>query len=486
MSPSDPRRWHALAVLAVAQIMVILDLTIVNVALPAIRTDLAFSADGLQWVINAYTLAFGGLLLLGGRAADLLGRRRMFLAGLGLFTVASLAGGLATSADLLIAARIVQGVGAALLSPAAFGIITVTFTDPRERSTALAIWGALAGIGGIAGVVAGGVLVDAFGWQGVFLVNLPIALAAAVATPFLVRESRTTATSRSFDVAGALLGTLGVTALVLAIIRTDAVGWGSWQVLGLFALAVVLLIDFVIVERRAASPLLPPALLGSRPLQVSCAGLALNGAAFFGMFFLAALYMQSVNGASALGAGAQFVPMGIAAIAGAVAAGTLVGRIGTRSVFAIGAAASAAGLLLLAETAGGSAYVTALLPGFVIYGAATQFVGVSNQVAAVATLPHEDAGAAGGVLTASFNIGGALGLAIITTVANGLTEDRIAGGATPADALTAGFERGLLAAAIIAAVGVVVALVAAPRLRPGTDAVADPAGAAGATQPVAA
>src|SRR3954469_95159 len=232
-------RWMALAVLAVAQFMVVLDVTIVNVALPAIQSDLGFSAEGLQWVVNAYTLSFGGLLLLGGRVSDLLGRRRMFVAGLALFGAASLAGGFAGSPGMLVTVRAIQGVGAALLSPAALALLTVTFPAGRERNIALGIWGALAGIGGTLGVVAGGVLVDSLGWEWIFFVNLPVAIAGIVAAPYFVAESRGTA--RGFDLTGAILGTAGLLTLVYGVIRTDAAGWGSAEVLGLFGATVILL-----------------------------------------------------------------------------------------------------------------------------------------------------------------------------------------------------------------------------------------------------
>src|SRR5262245_6323720 len=253
---NDSRRWLALTVLALAQFMVVLDVTIVNVALPAIQGALDFSADGLQWVVNAYTLTFGGLLLLGGRVSDLLGRRRMFMAGMTLFAAASLAGGFAPSAGLLIAARAVQGVGAALLSPAALALVTVTFPAGRERNLALGIWGALAGIGGTLGVVAGGILVDSLGWEWIFFVNLPVAAIALIAGPLVVGESRGAA-GAGFDMAGAVLGTAGLSALVFAVIRSEPMGWGSAEVLGLFAASVILLGSFIYVESRSLNPLLP-------------------------------------------------------------------------------------------------------------------------------------------------------------------------------------------------------------------------------------
>jgi EmrB/QacA subfamily drug resistance transporter len=465
-------RWLTLAVLAIAQFMVVLDVTIVNVALPAIQTDLGFSADGLQWVVNAYTLAFGGLLLLGGRASDLLGRRRLFLIGLGLFATASLAGGFAGSSEALIAIRAIQGVGAALLSPAALALLTVTFPAGNERNVALGIWGALAGIGGTLGVVAGGVLVDSLGWEWIFFVNVPVAAVALIATPIFVAESRRAGTG-GFDLGGAVLGTAGLLALVGAVIRTDAAGWGSSQVLTLFGAAVILLGAFVAVEARAADPLVPLGLFRVRGLSVSAIALALNGAAFLGMFFLTALYLQQVHHDSALQAGVHFVPMGIAAIASAILGAQLVTRIGTRASYLIGSAIGVAGLLLLSRAGADSSYLTDVLPGLVVFGLGLPLVGVSNQIAAVAEVPHEDAGAASGIVTTAFQVGGALGLALVSTAATSRVSDVLAGGAAQSDALAAGFERGMLIAAGLALLNLLVGAVRAPRIKPDAALVAE-------------
>src|SRR5690348_2072001 len=442
-------RWVALAVLALAQFMVVLDVTIVNVALPSIQADLGFSADGLQWVVNAYTLAFGGLLLLGGRMSDLVGRRRVFLTGMGLFAAASLAGGLAPSAGVLIAARAIQGIGAALLSPAALALVTVSFPAGRERNLALGIWGALAGIGGTLGVVAGGALVDSLGWEWIFFVNLPVATIAFVATPLVVQESRGEAPGAGFDFAGAALGTTGLLALVLAVIRTGPAGWGSAQVLGLFGAAVVLLAAFIRVEARTPSPLVPLRLFRSRALSASTLALALNGAAFLGMFFLTALFLQEVHHDTALQAGLHFVPMGVAAIASATVGSQLVTRFGTRVAFLAGAAVGVVGLVLLTQVGAHASYATDILPGLVVFGLGLPLVGVSNQIAAVADVPAEDVGAASGIITTAFQVGGALGLAIVSTAATSRATAALAGGATQAHALTAGYHRGLLVAAAI-------------------------------------
>ncbi len=468
----DPRRWRTLAVLALAQFMVVLDVTIVNVALPDIQADLGFSAEGLQWIVNAYTLAFGGLLLLGGRTADLLGRRRMFMSGLVLFVGASLAAGLAPSPEVLIVARTVQGVGAALLSPAALALLQVTFPAGRERNAAMGIWGALAGLGGTLGVIAGGILVDALGWEWIFFVNLPIGLLVLALAPRLVGESFGTG-QRSFDVAGALLSTLGVLAIVYGVIRTSEAGWGSPEVLGLLAGGVALLVAFVSVERRTSAPLVPLRLFRSRGLTVSSVALALNGSAFLGMFFLSAIFLQSVRGDSALEAGIQFVPMGITAIAAAVLGGQAVTRVGTRPVFILGGVLSAVSLFLLSQATATGSYAAEILPGFLVFGAGMSLVGTANQIGAVLEVPHEDAGAASGVISAGFQIGGAFGLAVITTLANAHAEDSAAAGVPQALALTDGFERGLLVAGVIALLNLGLALTVAPAVVPDEEQLAE-------------
>jgi EmrB/QacA subfamily drug resistance transporter len=459
-------KWLALAVLALAQFMVVLDVTIVNVGLPAIQGDLGFSADGLQWVVNAYTLAFGGLLLLGGRVSDLLGRRRVFLAGLALFGVASLAGGFAGSSEALVAVRAVQGVGAALLSPAALALLTVIFPAGRERNIALGVWGALAGIGGTFGVVAGGVLVDSLGWEWIFFVNVPVAVLAIAAAPALVPESRRAQAGRGFDLAGAVLGTAGLLALVYAVIRTDAAGWGSAEVLGLFGAAVALLGAFVAVEARTPDPLVPLKLFRTRGLSVSAIALALNGAAFLGMFFITALYLQQVHGDSALDAGAHFVPMGIAAILSAIVGAPLVTRFGTRAAYIGGSAIGVVGLLLLSRAGAGSGYAADILPGLIVFGLGLPLVGVSNQIAAVAEVPHEDAGAASGIVTTAFQVGGAVGLALVSTASTSRVTDAVASGMTQSDALAAGFERGMVVAAGLAVLNLLIGAVRAPRIKP--------------------
>jgi len=469
--------WATLAVLALAQFIVVLDVTIVNVALPHIQADLNFSADSLQWVINAYTLLFGGFLLLGGRMADLLGSRRVFVAGLLLFGATSLVAGLSNSPEFLIVARAVQGLGGALLSPAALAILTVTFARGRERNIAMGVWGGLAGLGGTLGVVAGGVLVDSLSWQWIFFVNVPIVIALVAVIPVFVRDVRHASGRRTFDTLGAVLGTTGLMAVVYGVVRSEPSGWGSFEVVGVLTAGVVLLAAFVLVERRSAAPLVPLRLFRSRALSVSGGSLALNGAAFLSMFFLTAIYLQQVRGDSALEAGVHFLPMGGAAIVGAVLASQLVQRLGTRTVQLAGAVLSVTGLLLLSQADATGSYTSELLPGLIVFGFGIIGVGVPGQIAAVSDVQHHEAGAASGVVNAMYQVGGALGLAIVTTLSITHTTNELTHGATQQHALVAGYERGLLVAAFFAAANILLTL-ASPQLQPTSDELAEATAAA--------
>ena len=310
MSSSDTRKWIALVLLCATQFMVVLDVAIVNVALPSIQDALDFSQENLQWVVSAYTLTFGGFLLLGGRTADLLGRRRVFLAGLALFSAASLACGLAQTDTFLIAARAVQGVGAAVISPGALSILMTTFKEGSERNKALGIWGAIAGVGGAAGVLLGGILTDTLGWEWIFLVNVPVGIAVILLTPRFVAESRAEGATRSFDVAGAVSVTAGLALLVYALVNTDSAGWASGETIGLMALSAALIVSFVVIEMRAKAPLLPLSIFRLRSLTgANIVGLLL-GAAIFSMFFFLSLYMQQVLGYSALRSGFAYLLVG--------------------------------------------------------------------------------------------------------------------------------------------------------------------------------
>ncbi|MEU6341974.1 MFS transporter [Streptomyces sp. NPDC046977] len=462
--------------MALAQFIVVLDVTIVNVALPRIQTDLDFTADGLQWVISAYTLVFGGFLLLGGRAADLLGSRRVFLAGLALFGVTSLVAGLAGSPGALIAARAVQGLGGALMSPAALSILTVTFAHGRQRNIAMGVWGGLAGLGGTLGVVAGGLLVDSLSWRWVFFVNVPVVVALIAATPLIIRAVARR-TGHGFDLLGSVLSTAGLLAVVYGVVRAEPVGWGSAEVVGCLVAGVVLLVAFVAVEARSAAPLVPLRLFRSRALSSSSGALALNGASFLAMFFLTAIYLQQVRGASALRTGMEILPMGAAAILVAVVTPPLVHRFGTRTVQLCGAALSSLSLLLLAGTGADSGYASHLLPGLILFGAGVIAVGVPAQIAAVVDVEHHEAGAASGVVTAFYQVGGALGLALATTLSVSRAQAALADGMAQQQALVEGFHRGLLVAAAFAVVNVVVTL-ASPRIAPSAEQIAEAAATA--------
>jgi EmrB/QacA subfamily drug resistance transporter len=466
-------QWWTLALLALAQFVVVLDVTIVNVALPHIQRDVHFSNAGLQWVVSAYTLLFGGFLLLGGRMADVLGRRRMFMIGLALFTLASLGAGLSTSPTMMIAARAIQGLGGAMLSPAALSLLTVTFAHGRQRNLALGIWGALAGLGGTLGVVVGGVLIQAIDWRAVFFVNVPIGILVIASAPVLIAESRLGLAERAkgFDTAGAVLGTGGVLALVFGIVRTQTLGWGSVEVIAALAAAVALLVAFVVVELRAKAPLVPMRLFHPHGMRTSSLSLMLNGGAFLGMFFLTAIYLQEVRGHSALVTGIELLPMGVAAIIGAIAASTLVTRIGPRPVQITGTLLTVAGLYLLSRVGVGSSFATGLLPGFLLFGAGITAVGVPSQITAVAEIAHKDAGAASGVVTAAYQIGGAVGLAVITTISNSHVTHLIAHHVATPLALTSGYQRGLLIAAGLGLVNVIVAL-SSPKINPTPEIVA--------------
>jgi EmrB/QacA subfamily drug resistance transporter len=470
--------WSTLAVLAVAQFMVVLDVTIVNVALPDIQQDLGFSASGLQWVVSAYTLLFGGFLLLGGRTADLLGRRRLFIVGLALFGVTSLLAGLAQNPEQLVVLRALQGLGGALLSPAAFAILTVTYKHGRERNIAMGVWGGLAGLGGTLGVIAGGLLVDSLSWRWVFLVNVPIAIVLALVVPVFVAESKVTPTgARTFDVAGALLSTAGLLAIVLGVIRAEPLGWTSFEVIALLVGGAALLATFIRVESRSAAPLVPLNLFRSRGLTTSSLALALNGAAFLAMFFLTAIFLQQVRGLTALETGLQFLPMGFAAILSAVISAQLVTRFGTKPVQLGGAVLSVVGLLLLSRADATGSYATTILPGLILFGIGIIAVGTPASITAVADVSHDQAGAASGVMNAGYQVGGALGLAAITTLATSHVESLVTSGVGQQEALVDGFERGLLIAAVFAAANIVMAL-GAPRLRPTSDQMAEAAVAA--------
>ena len=460
-APRD-RRWLALALLAMAQFVVVLDASIVNVALPSIGRALDISQESLSWVVNAYVLTFGGFLLLGGRLADLLGRRRVFMAGLILFAAASLAGGLANSEAMLIAARAVQGLGAAILSPAALSIVTTTFREGADRNKALGIWGAVAGSGGAAGVLLGGVLTEYFGWEWVLFVNVPIGVIAAALAPGLIGESRDEELERSFDVAGALSVTAGLSLLVYALVDASDAGWGSTQTLGLLALSVVLLVVFVVVELRARVPLVPFATFRRRTLTGSNVTALMLGAALFSMFFFISLYMQQVLGFDALEAGLAYLPLAITIILAAGAASALVTRLGFKPVLLGGLTLVAVGLVWFSQISAGGSYVGDVLFPSIVAGAGLGFSFVPVTIGSQIGVGEDDAGLASGLINTAQQIGGALGLAVLATVATSATNDAMeqARGARAAlpGALTDGFSAAFLVGAGFAVLGILAAV----------------------------
>ena len=454
----ERRRWIALALLATAQFVVVLDASIVNVALPTIGEALDFSQSNLAWVVNAYILTFGGFLLLGGRIADLLGRRRVFMGGLVLFALASLAGGLANSEGQLIAARAVQGLGAAILSPAALSIVTTTFRDGAERNKALGVWGAVAGSGGAAGVLLGGVLTDTLGWEWVLWVNVPIGLIAAALAPSLIAESRAESETRHFDVAGALTVTAGLSLLVYALVDATDAGWGSTQTVGLLGASAALLAAFVAVELRSASPLVPFGIFRLRTLTGANVVGVLTGASLFSMFFFISLYMQQVLGFSAIEAGFAYLPLALTIIVSAGIASALTTRIGFKPVLIAGMLSIAGGLVWFSQVSVGGSFLGDILGPSLLAAVGLGFVFVPQTIAAVAGVQNREAGLASGLINTSQQIGGALGLAILATISNSRTDELFADGAGRATALTEGFQSAFLAGAGFAVLGLIAVL----------------------------
>jgi EmrB/QacA subfamily drug resistance transporter len=457
----EHRRWLALALLCVAQFVVVLDASIVNVALPTIGESLHFSQDNLSWVVNAYVLTFGGFLLLGGRLADLLGRRRVFMGGLVLFALASLAGGFANSESALIAARAVQGLGAAILSPAALSIVTTTFSDGAERNKALGAWGAVAGSGGAAGVLLGGVLTEYVGWEWVLWVNVPIGLAAAALAPRLIAESRAESATRAFDFAGALSVTAGLATLVYALVEAPDAGWGSTQTVGLLALAAGLLAVFVAVERRSSAPLVPFSIFRLRTLTGANLVGILTGASLFSMFFFISLYMQNVLGYSAIKTGLSYLPLAVSIILAAGFASQLVTKVGFKPVLATGMLLIAGGLFWFGQISADGGFVSDVLGPSLLAAVGLGFSFVPQTIAAVSGVSDREAGLASGLINTSQQVGGALGLAVLSTVAFPQINDLAAeaGGAPSAAILTEGYSDAFLVGSVIALLGFVATLV---------------------------
>jgi EmrB/QacA subfamily drug resistance transporter len=454
---TDSRRWLALALLCVVQFMVILDLAIVNVALPSIKLDLGFSQGDLQWVISAYALVFGGFLLLGGRAADMLGRRRIFLGGIAVFTVASLLAGLAWSEASLIGARSFQGLGAAIITPAALSILSTTFAEGRERNIALGAWGAVGGFGAVAGVLLGGVLTDALSWEWIFFVNIPVGVLGFALAPLLLKESRDANVTR-FDVPGAVLVTSGLSSLVYAITQAGQKGWLAGETLGVFAGSLALLGAFVAWELHHPEPLMRFGILQTRTVSgANVAGFIL-GTALFSMFLMLTLYMQQVLGYSAMKTGLAYLAVAGTAIIWSGVAAQLVTRVGVKPVLVVGMAMLTVGLLFFTQVSVGGSYLGDLMPGFLIIGVGIGFSFVPISIAALAGVTASEAGLASGLINTSQQIGGALGIAALSTIATSGAEDSLRNGSAVPVALVDGFQSAFLVGAIIAGVGLVAAL----------------------------
>ncbi|HEX6509419.1 MAG TPA: DHA2 family efflux MFS transporter permease subunit [Chloroflexota bacterium] len=463
---SSTNTTAALILVCLAQLMVVIDISIVNVALPSIKNALHFSAVDLQWVVNAYTLVFAGFLLLGGRAADLLGRRAVLIGGLLLFTLASLACGLAPNSGVLIVARAVQGLGGAIISPAALSILTVTFPEGPERNRALGVWGAVAG-GGIAlGVILGGVLSQGPGWRWVFFVNVPIGILTAIFTPRLLSESRDEGEARSYDVPGAVSATAGLVLLVYALVNTNRYGWGSARTIVELIVAGALLVAFVAIEGRfAAHPLVPLRVFRSRALSGANVVALLVGLSLFAIFFFLTLYMQQVLNFTPLQAGFAYLPFTVGIMLASGVGAVLVNRVGVKWLLVAGLLVMSAGLLLMVRLPVHGTYTADVLPAFIVtaLGAGMVFLPMTN--AAISGADRQDAGLASALLNTSQQVGGAVGLALLSTIATSYTTSVLASDpqAGFANALVQGFHRGFMVGAGFAVAAAVLALLTIPR-----------------------
>jgi EmrB/QacA subfamily drug resistance transporter len=456
-------RWLVLVIACLAQFMVVLDATIVNVALPSIQHGLHFSTSSLPWVINAYTLIFGGFLLLGGRAADLIGRKRLFAAGIALFSLASLLNGLAQSPTMLIVGRGLQGLGGALLSPAALSILTTTFTKTDERTRALGIWSAIAAGGGAVGLLLGGVLTDLASWPWIFIVNVPVGVAALAATLRFVPESRADLAHRTFDLRGAVTVTGGLVVLVYAIVKSQSYGWGSPKTIGLMAAGVALLAVFVALERRSSAPLVRLSIFRVRTLAVADLVLLLVASGMFGMFFFASLYVQEILGYSPLRAGLAFLPVTAGIVIGAGIAQQLIRRVGVRNVAVVGITIATAGLGVLTQLPVHGSYLGNLLSGLFPMSIGMGLTFVPITLLGTGAVSDNDAGLASGLFNTAQQVGGSLGLAILSTLAASQTSSLLHGHVSAAAAVAArvsGYHVAFAAAAGMLGVGgVLLALV---------------------------
>jgi EmrB/QacA subfamily drug resistance transporter len=479
----DPR-WAALALIVVAQFMVILDVAIVNVALPTIKSDLGFSQENLQWVVSAYAIMFGGTLLLGGRLADILGRRRMFVVGLGLFAASSLLCGLAWSEASLIGFRALQGLGGALLAPAALSLLMTIFAEGRDRNLALGIYSAAAGSGAAVGVLLGGLLTSYLSWSWIFFINVPVGVLVLAISPVLLKESRADLDHRHFDAAGAASITGGLMLLVYALTRASQHGWATTQTIGLLVASTALVLGFVVIEMRSPAPLLPLRIFRLRTLTASNISALLLGASVFSQFFLLTLYMQQVLHYSALKTGVAYVALTLAIIGFSAVSQALVTRIGIRLVLSVGMALSAAGLVLYAQLPVHGTYFSNLFPAFILSGIGLAFAFVPMSIGALTGVKSDDAGVASGLLNTNQQIGGAIGVAIATTIATTYSSHYLHGhpGLGPLDgaALTHGFQ---VAFYVLAALAALAAVISAIMIEPGAAATASVEDGAGELTP---
>jgi EmrB/QacA subfamily drug resistance transporter len=450
-------KWFALALLCVTQFVVVLDIAVVNVALPSIQTDLGFSQENLQWVISAYSLVFGGFLLLGGRLADILGRRGVFMAGLVIFSVGSLLCGLSWSDESLIAARALQGLGAATITPSALSILTTTFTEGRERNIALGAWGAVGGVGAAAGVLMGGILTDLLSWEWIFFVNVPVGIAALALSPVLLRESRD-AHGQSHDVPGAVLVTSGLVLLVLGVTQGRQWEWLSARTIGVFAASAVLLAVFALWEQRQREPLVPFSIFRLQTLTAANVAMFIMGTALFSMFLMLTLYMQQVLGYSPIQTGLAYLAVAGTAVIWANVAAAAVNKVGVKPALILGMSLLTVGLVYFTQVSVGGSYWADLFPGFLVLGLAIPFAFVPITIAALAGTKPQEAGLASGLVNTTQQIGGAVGIAILSTIAVSTTDDAVADGTAVPTALTDGFVNAFWAGAAIAFVGVLVSI----------------------------
>jgi EmrB/QacA subfamily drug resistance transporter len=472
-SPPGRRRWLALALLGTAFFMVVLDSTIVYTALPSIDEALGFSTGGLQWVMSAYLLTFGGLLLLGGRSADLLGRRRMFMIGVGLFGASSLVCGLAWSDRVLVAARVVQGVAAAIMAPTALSLLMTVFEEGPDRNRALGIWGGIGGVGATSGLLIGGPVTDGLGWEWVFFINIPVALGVLGLSTTLLPESRAPAGRRVYDVAGAVTITSALVLLVFAVSEAPDAGWGSAQTIGSVLAAVVFVGAFVWIEARSAAPLVPLRIFRSRTLVGGNLVLLTAGAAVDGMLIIVTLYAQEVLGYSTVQFGLGVAVLTVASVVGAISGQALVTRVGPRPVALTGMILIAAACLALTQVSVDGSYFGDIFVGLLLFGAGLGATFVAAQIAGLSGIADREAGLAAGLVDSSFNIGSALGIAILSSVAVARTNAVIAGADPAVDnafATTEGFQTAFLVALGIAAAGALLAVALFGRMRETEDA----------------